>query len=77
MENKPQTISEIIKAVDEVLSNSHCNVLDALNAVSIMSAHLAHNLGVSRADFIYNLENMYDQTRPQGEPTVVEENENE
>jgi hypothetical protein len=77
MENKPQTIGEIIKAVDEVLSNSHCNVLDALNAVSIMASHLAHNLGVSRSDFVTNLGSMYDQTKPQGEPTVVEENENE
>lgn len=77
MENKPQTIQELIETVDKVFQDAHCNILDALNAVSVMSTSLAHSLGVTRQDYINNITHMYDQYKPQGEPTVMQEDENE
>lgn len=72
-----EKVRELINAIDEQFQKANCNMLDALNAVSAMSTHLAHNVGLSRAVYLEDIAKMYDSSRPKGEPVVVEEDENE
>lgn len=72
-----QHIDALITQVDKVFQDAHCNVLDALNAVSVMSTSLAHSMGVTRQAYLDSIAHMFDQTKPPGEPLVMEEDENE
>ena len=72
-----QHIDALIAQVDKVFQDARCNVLDALNAVSVMSTSLAHSMGVTRQAYLDSIAHMYDQTNPFDSPKVVEEDENE
>lgn len=70
---------QLIQVLDNALAQAGCGVLDALNAVSVMSTSLAHSIGIARKEYMSNLEMMYDMTKPLSDTTQtpVEEDENE
>lgn len=70
---------QLIQVLDNALAQAGCGVLDALNAVSVMSTSLAHSIGIARKEYMDNLEMMYDMTKPLSDTTQtpVEEDENE
>jgi len=70
-------IKELIALVDKTFAEAGCGVLDALNAVSIMSTSLAHSVGLARKEYLDNIEDMFNMTNPQHQPVVQEEDENE
>jgi len=70
-------IRELIALVDKTFADAGCGVLDALNTASIMSTSLAHSVGLTQKEYIDNLIHMFQQTNPQKQAIVEEENENE
>lgn len=63
--------------LDHALAQAGCGVLDALNAVSVMSTSLAHSVGLSQKEYMDNLQHMFNMTNPQHQPIVQVEDENE
>ena len=72
-----EKIRELISLVDKTFAEAGCGLLDALNATSIMSTSLAHSVGLTQQEYINNLTHMFEQTNPQRQPVVQEEDENE
>ena len=70
-------VQELIALMDKTLAEAGCGVLDALNSASIMSTSLAHSVGLTQKEYIDNLTHMFQQTNPQKQTVVEEENENE
>ena len=70
-------VQELIALMDKTFAEAGCGVLDALNSASIMSTSLAHSVGLSQKEYIDNLTHMFQQTNPQKQTVVEEENENE
>ena len=68
---------QLIQVLDNALAQAGCGVLDALNAVSVMSTSLAHSVGLSHKEYMNNMEMMFDMTNPQKQPIVQVEDENE
>lgn len=68
---------QLIQVLDNALAQAGCGVLDALNAVSVMSTSLAHSVGLARKEYLDNIEMMFNMTNPQHQPVVQEEDENE
>jgi hypothetical protein len=60
-------VRELVHVLDQALSSAECEVLDALNAVSVMSTSLAHSLGLTKDEYMGNLEMMFDITNQQKE----------
>jgi hypothetical protein len=72
-----EKIRELIALMDKTFAEAGCGVLDALNSASIMSTSLAHSVGLTQKEYIDNLTHMFQQTNPQHQPIIQEENENE
>jgi len=72
-----EKVKELIALVDKTFADAQCGILDALNATSIMSASLAHSVGLTQKEYIDNLTHMFHQTNPQRQPVVQAEDENE
>ena len=72
-----QKVKELVEVLDHALATAGCGVLDALNAVSVMSTSLAHSVGLTQKEYISNLQHMFDMTNPQKQPSVQVEDENE
>ena len=70
-------VQELIALMDKTFAEAVCGVLDALNSASIMSTSLAHSVGLTQKEYIDNLTHMFQQTNPQKQTVVEEENENE
>ena len=70
-------VQELIALMDKTFAEAGCGVLDALNSASIMSTYLAHSVGLTQKEYIDNLTHMFQQTNPQKQTVVEEENENE
>ena len=70
-------VRQLVEVLDHALATAGCGVLDALNAVSVMSTSLAHSVGLSQKEYIDNLQHMFNMTNPQKQPMVQEEDENE
>jgi len=60
-------VRELVQVLDHALSSAGCDVLNALNAVSVMSTSLAHSLGLAKDEYMGNLEMMFDMTQKQME----------
>jgi hypothetical protein len=58
-------VRELVHVLDQALASAGCEVLDALNAVSVMSTSLAHSLNLTKDEYINNLEMMFEITNPQ------------
>jgi hypothetical protein len=58
-------VRQLIEVLDHALSSAGCEVLDALNAVSVMSTSLAHSMNLPKDEYMGNLEMMFDMTNPQ------------
>jgi hypothetical protein len=66
MNNEQQEkVRQLVEVLDHELSSAGCEVLDALNAVSVMSTSLAHSLNLTKDEYMGNLEMMFDMTNPQ------------
>ena len=76
-EEQQERVQQIVALLDKTLGEAKCGVLDALNAVSVMSTSLAHSLGLTQKEYMGNLEMMFDMTNPQKQPIVQQEDENE
>ena len=72
-----EKVKELIALVDKTFADAQCGILDALNATSIMSASLAHSVGLAQKEYIDNLTHMFHQTHPQRQPVVQAEDKNE
>ena len=70
-------VRQLVEVLDHALASAGCGVLDALNAVSVMSTSLAHSVGLSQKEYMDNMQNMFDMTNPQKQPIVQVEDENE
>jgi len=68
---------QLVEVLDHALSTAGCGVLDALNAVSVMSTSLAHSMNITRQEYMANMENMFQMTNPHNQTLVQEEDENE
>jgi hypothetical protein len=64
-EEQQEKVRQLVEVLDHSLSSAGCGVLEALNAVSVMSTSLAHSLGLTKDEYIGNLEMMFDMTNPQ------------
>ena len=58
-------VRDLVQVLDHALSSAGCEVLDALNAVSVMSTSLAHSMNLTKDEYMGNLEMMFDMTNPQ------------
>lgn len=76
-QDQQDKVRQLVEVLDHALSTAGCGVLDALNAVSVMSTSLAHSVGLSQQEYMDNLQHMFDMTNPQKQPIVQEEDENE
>lgn len=76
-QDQQDKVRQLVEVLDHALSTAGCGVLDALNAVSVMSTSLAHSVGLSQKEYMDNLQHMFDMTNPQRQPTVQVEDENE
>jgi hypothetical protein len=66
MNNEQQEkVRQLVEVLDHALSSAGCGVLEALNAVSVMSTSLAHSMNLSKDEYMGNLEMMFDMTNPQ------------
>jgi len=66
MNNEQQEkVRQLVEVLDHSLSSTGCGVLEALNAVSVMSTSLAHSLNLTKDEYMGNLENMFNMTNPQ------------
>ena len=70
-------VRQLVEVLDHALASAGWGVLDALNAVSVMSTSLAHSVGLAQKEYIDNLTHMFNMTNPQKQPIVQEEDENE
>jgi hypothetical protein len=70
-------VRQLVEVLDHALATAGCGVLDALNAVSVMSTSLAHSVGLTQKEYMDNLQHMFNMTNPQKQPMVQEEDENE
>jgi len=68
---------QLVEVLDHALASAGCGVLDALNAVSVMSTSLAHSMNIAQKEYIANMENMFQMTNPHNQTLVQEEDENE
>jgi len=66
-QEQQEKVRELVLVLDHALSSAGCGVLDALNAVSVMSTSLAHSLGLAKDEYMGNLEMMFDMTQKQME----------
>ena len=66
-QEQQEKVRELVLVLDHALSSAGCGVLDALNAVSVMSTSLAHSLGLTKDEYMGNLEMMFDMTQKQME----------
>ena len=64
-EEQQEKVRQLVEVLDHALSSAGCGVLEALNAVSVMSTSLAHSLGLTKDEYIGNLGMMFDMTNPQ------------
>jgi len=78
-QDQQEKVRQLVEVLDHALSQAGCGVLDALNAVSVMSTSLAHSVGISHKEYMDNLETMFNMTKPISDTTQtpVEEDENE
>ena len=64
-EEQQEKVRQLVEVLDHALSSAGCGVLDALNAVSVMSTSLAHSMNLTKDEYIGNLGMMFDMTNPQ------------
>jgi len=64
-EEQQEKVRQLVEVLDHALSSAGCGVLDALNAVSVMSTSLAHSLELTKDEYMGNLGMMFDMTNPQ------------
>jgi len=76
-QEQQEKVRQLVEVLDHALSSAGCGVLDALNAVSVMSTSLAHSMNLTREEYMGNMETMFDMTNPQKQPMVQVEDENE
>jgi len=76
-QDQQDKVRDLVQVLDHALASAGCGVLDALNAVSVMSTSLAHSVGLSQKEYMDNIQNMFDMTNPQKQPIVQVEDENE
>jgi hypothetical protein len=76
-QEQQEKVRQLVEVLDHALSSAGCGVLDALNAVSVMSTSLAHSMNLTREEYMGNMEMMFDMTNPQKQPIVQVEDENE
>jgi len=76
-QDQQEKVRQLVEVLDHALSTAGCGVLDALNAVSVMSTSLAHSMNLAKDEYMGNLEMMFDMTNPQKQAIVQEEDENE
>jgi hypothetical protein len=76
-EEQQEKVRQLVEVLDHALSSAGCGVLDALNAVSVMSTSLAHSMNLTREEYMGNMEMMFNMTNPQKQPIVQVEDENE
>jgi hypothetical protein len=72
-----ERVRDLVQVLDHALSTAGCGVLEALNAVSVMSTSLAHSVGLERKEYLDNLASMFDMTNPAKQVTPIEGEENE
>ena len=70
-------VHEVIGVLDKALGEAECGVVDALNAVSVMSTSLAHSIGLTQKEYMDHMTHMFDSTDPQKKVIAQEENTNE
>lgn len=78
-QEQQEKVRQLVEVLDNALSTAGCGVLDALNAVSVMSTSLAHSVGLSQKEYMDNLQHMFNMTKPLSDTTQtpIEEDENE
>lgn len=78
-QEQQEKVRQLVEVLDHALAQAGCGVLDALNAVSVMSTSLAHSVGIARKEYMDNIENMFNMTKPLSDTnqTPVQEDENE
>ena len=64
-QEQQEKVRQLVEVLDHALSSAGCGVLDALNAVSVMSTSLAHSLELTKDEYMGNLGMMFDMTTPQ------------
>ena len=64
-QEQQEKVRQLVEVLDHALSSAGCGVLDALNAVSVMSTSLAHSMNLTKDEYMGNLEMMFDMTNPQ------------
>ena len=68
MQEQQEKVRQLVEVLDHALNQAGCGILDALNAVSIMSTSIAHSLGLAQKEYLDNLTFMFEQTKPHIEP---------
>lgn len=78
-QEQQEKVRQLVEVLDHALAQAGCGVLDALNAVSVMSTSLAHSVGLGQKEYMDNIQHMFDITKPLSNTaqTPVEEDENE
>jgi hypothetical protein len=76
-QEQQEKVHQLIQVLDNALGQAKCEVLDALSAVSVMSTSLAHSLGITRKEYMDNIEAMFDNIASQKQAIVQAEDENE
>ena len=76
-QEQQEKVRQLVEVLDHALASAGCGVLDALNAVSVMSTSLAHSMNLTREEYMGNMEMMFNMTNPQKQPIVQVEDENE
>jgi hypothetical protein len=64
-QEQQEKVRQLVMVLDNALSSAGCEVLDALNAVSVMSTSLAHSMNLTKDEYMGNLEMMFDMTNQQ------------
>ena len=64
-QEQQEKVRQLVEVLDHALSSAGCGVLDALNAVSVMSTSLAHSLELTKDEYMGNLGMMFEMTTPQ------------
>ena len=64
-QEQQEKVRQLVEVLDHALSSAGCGVLEALNAVSVMSTSLAHSLELTKDEYMGNLGMMFDMTTPQ------------
>jgi hypothetical protein len=69
-QEQQEKVRQLVEVLDHALSSAGCGVLDALNAVSLMSTSLAHSMNLTRDEYLGNLGMMFDMSNPQKQAEV-------